>query len=98
MVSIPPTTTEQACWRDIARAIILSVVEKHGRSNTAFLSTAIRQAYPWPERGSYRYRVWLQEVHRYVGRKNKNKRQFDMFGYTESCQAKHPGSSPAIGQ
>jgi len=53
-------------WRQRAAHIVDKVIRRVGRSDIKMLKRELRKAYPFGERRSYPYKVWLSEVRRQV--------------------------------
>ena len=53
-------------WRQRAAHIVDKVIRRVGRSDIKMLKRELRKAYPFGERCSYPYKVWLSEVRRQV--------------------------------
>jgi hypothetical protein len=51
-------------WREIAKPIIKKVLEETRGATPQEIKRAIKNAYPFAERKSWPYKVWLDEVRR----------------------------------
>lgn len=51
-------------FRQIAAPIVERLLREYRKRPASELRRAIRAAYPFVERRSWRYRVWLDEIHR----------------------------------
>lgn len=58
-------------WRDVAAPIIRRVILEVGRDDEKKLRKALREAYPFGERAYTPYKIWLDEIKRQVGTRNK---------------------------
>lgn len=84
-------------YRSIAADTVNRVIEEIGRDNRPKLLNALRQAYPFPTKGGWPYRVWLQEVKARTGgfKPRRDKRQMDMFDEMSSPARGTDGSGRA---
>lgn len=57
-------------WRDRLAPIIADTILAVGRTDPQALRRALRDAFPCPPRKHWPYKVWLDEIHRQVGRRN----------------------------
>ena len=58
-------------WRDRAAPIIREVILRVGREDAGKLKRELFDAYPFGERKYTPYKIWLDEIKRQVGMKNK---------------------------
>jgi hypothetical protein len=58
-------------WRSAAAPIIAAVIRQHGRADTKELRIALRDAYPFGERKMWPYKVWLSEIKRQRGQRER---------------------------
>ncbi len=67
-------------WRDIAKPIIREVLLKTKGKNENEIKTALYEAYPFGERKYHPYKVWLDEIKKQRGLKQKkDTRQMELF-------------------
>lgn len=68
-------------WRDRAAPIIRKVILDVGREDEKKLRKALHDAYPFGERDYTPYKIWLDEIKRQVGTKNKGPDLFNSGDY-----------------
>lgn len=61
----------QKTWRDIARPIIASVLEKNKGAQEWQITLELRKAYPFGERKRHPYKIWCDEIREQRGLKIK---------------------------
>jgi len=63
--------TQKSLWRLKSRAVILQVIADNPDADPAKLRMLVSQAYPFGERRYHPYRIWLSEVKRLLGSKER---------------------------
>lgn len=56
-------------WRDIARPIIHQVLQETKGQEEKVIRKALREAFPWGEKSTHPYKIWLSEIAIQLGKR-----------------------------